>query len=278
MKQIKVLFSLIILLTAFYSCKKEKVLIDTAAINEIIIVETVYADISEQIETHIYTAQDIIFGTHKTAKSQLKSSCATLSILPLDSVSWPKTITIDYGSSDCLGEDGRYRKGKIMINTTGRYNDSTTVLTVTFDNYYLNNDKIAGSVIITNRGINNQNFPLYTILVNNGSIETDEGIISWQSNTTKKWVNGLTTPYPLINDDTFIHAGKTQGTFTDGSAFNADIINLLVTNTYCPWIDSGTLEISKKEKVIGTLDFGDFTCDSLATITVDGVTSGVELK
>jgi len=165
-----------------------------------------------------------------------------------------------------------------MINTTGRYKDSTTVLTVTFDNYFINNNKVSGTATLSNQGVNNANYPQYAIVVKNGIIETAKGSINWQSIGTKQWVNGTTTPWPAINDDVFIFTGSSHGTFTDGSPFNADIIKPLVTNTACPWISGGNIEVSKQQKVIATLDYGENTCDSLATIIANGESYGVGVK
>ncbi len=278
MKKFKLFFYLLIFLLGFFSCKNEKVLIDTASINEVLIVETVYADISEQIEINVYSAEDILFNSHKSGGGLLKLTCSSISIVPLDTVIWPKTYTIDFGNSNCMGDDGRNRRGKVLINTTGRYKDSTTVLTVTFDNYYLNNNKVAGTALITNKGHNKASYMQYNLSVQNGIIVTASGSINWQSEGVKQWVNGLTTPWPAINDDVFIFTGSSYGTFTDGTPFNANIIKPLLTNTACPWISGGTVEISKQQKIIGTLDFGENICDSLATIIANGDSYGVGLK
>ena len=277
MKKLKQILYFLVFLLVFFSCKNEKVLIDTASVDEIVVVETVYADISEQIEINMYGAEDILFNTHKSGGSQPKITCGTISIVPADTITWPKTYTIDFGTSNCMGDDGRNRRGKVLINTTGRYRDSTTVLTVTFDNYYLSDNKVTGTATVINQGINKANYPQYSFVVHNGIIVTPKGTISWQSSGTKQWVNGITTPWPAINDDVFIFTGSSYGTLIDGTPFNASIIKPLLTNTSCPWISGGTIEISKQQKFIGTLDFGDNTCDSLATVIVNGDSYGVGL-
>jgi len=271
-------YLILILLSGFLTCKNEKALVDAASINEIVLVETVYADISEQIEVNIYNAEDILFNGHKTGQNNLKETCANLSIAPFDTITWPKTITVDFGNSNCLGDDGRSRRGKVLISTTGRYHDSTTVLTVTFDNYYLNNNKVSGTATITNQGVNKASYPQYSVSIQNGIIETTNGTITWQSDGTKQWVNGIATPWPANNDDVFIFTGSSYGAFTNGVPFKADIIQPLVTNTACPWISGGTVEISKQQKIIGTLDFGGNTCDSSATVIFNGDSYGVGLK
>jgi hypothetical protein len=53
------------------------------------------------------------------------SGCATVSSIP-------GTITINFGSSDCLCKDGRTRRGEIIVTYTGKYAASGSVHTITF--------------------------------------------------------------------------------------------------------------------------------------------------
>ena len=219
-----------------------------------------------------------LFDTSKTVEKDLLSDCASLTINPLDTVTWPKNYTVDFGSSNCLCDDGRYRRGKLNINASGMYNDSATVLAITYDNYFLNDNNITATAIITNKGLSTASYPNYNVSIQNAAIVTAKGTISWQTERVKTWVNGSNTPWPLNNDDVFIHTGNSNGTYTDGTMFETQIINPLLTNTYCPWIRSGVMEVTKQGSTVYTLDFGSGDCDSLAMVIVDGVSYRVGLK
>src|SRR5688572_14694538 len=66
----------------------------------------------------------------------------------------PDTITIDFGASNCLCADQRYRRGKIIVTYMGFYKDSLATRTIGFDNYFVNDNQVTGSKTITNKGRN----------------------------------------------------------------------------------------------------------------------------
>lgn len=55
------------------------------------------------------------------------------------------------------------------------------------------------------------------------------------------------------------------------------IINPLIKKDDCKFIVAGTIEYRKGDQVIAVVDFGDGTCDNIATKTVDGVTYEFEM-
>src|SRR5690242_17947789 len=58
----------------------------------------------------------------------ITSGCATIT---LDTVAMPHTCTIDFGSTNCLCTDGKYRRGVITVSFDGRYRDAGTTITIT---------------------------------------------------------------------------------------------------------------------------------------------------
>jgi hypothetical protein len=62
--------------------------------------------------------------------------CAEITITPNDST-YPKTITIDFGNG-CLGRDGKFRSGAIIVHLTAPLRRAGSVVTITFRNYYVN--------------------------------------------------------------------------------------------------------------------------------------------
>jgi len=278
MKIAKILLSVPIVLVFFFACNKKETPVDVAVLDENILVEGMYADMSEMTEICMYKAEDMIFDTAKTSEKDLISDCAILNVSPSDTFTWPKNYTIDFGSNNCLCDDGRYRRGKVNVNTTGMYSDLATELTLSYDNYFLNDNKLSATVTIINMGLNTASYPNYTVSIQNATLVTSKGTISWQTERVKTWVNGNNTPWPLNNDDVFIHTGNSSGTYTDGTAFDVQIISPLLTNTYCPWIRSGVMEVTRQDNTVYTLDFGAGECDSLANIIVDGNEFGVGLR
>jgi len=60
--------------------------------------------------------------------------------------------------------------------------------------------------------------------------------------------------------------------------FEKVITKPLVKIAGCKFIVEGTIEFQKNGEVIAIIDFGDGTCDDIATKTVDGVTTEFTLK
>ncbi|HVA98622.1 MAG TPA: hypothetical protein VNG53_06975 [Bacteroidia bacterium] len=60
------------------------------------------------------------------------STCATVTN---DTSVTPHVLTINFGTSNCMCIDGRYRRGEIIVNYSGRYFDSASVHTLSFSNY-----------------------------------------------------------------------------------------------------------------------------------------------
>ena len=69
--------------------------------------------------------------------------CAEITITPNDST-YPKTITIDFGNG-CLGRDGKFRSGAIVVHLTAPLRRPGSVVTITFRNYYVNRVHLEGT-------------------------------------------------------------------------------------------------------------------------------------
>ena len=116
----------------FSSCKKEdedKKETSTSIATEYAFTEIVFKDLYNQAVRGMLIAHDSVTGGTKSVN--LSGNCATLTIIPFDLLTFPKEITINFGTSNCLCDDGVYRRGEIFITTTGWYEDSSTVINIT---------------------------------------------------------------------------------------------------------------------------------------------------
>jgi hypothetical protein len=203
------------------------------------------------------------------------SSCATVT---LDTTVFPRVLTIDFGDSNCLCRDGRYRRGKIIVSFTGRYRKPGTVRTTTFDNYYVNDNQVEGTKVVTNNGFNDRGHMNWTITVNGVITLADgNGTISWNSQRNREWVEGASTPRDRW-DDVYWITGQSSGQRASGLQWTRKITNPLVVKLACRFIVAGTMEIKPEGKATRTLDFGNGECDNLATITVNGNTRTIHLR
>lgn len=192
-------------------------------------------------------------------------------IITKDTLATPRTMRIDYGTSNYLCLDGNYRRGAILVSWTGRYRETGTVINIGFESFYQNGNKVEGSKTITNNGPNSLGQLSYTIVVN-GKITIAENLThTWNSNRTRLWIEGESTKSVL--DDVYEITGSTTGVNRKGINYTAQITTKLRVELACEWrIVSGVIEVTPEGKNMRKIDFGNGACDRLVTVTVNGKT------
>ena len=192
--------------------------------------------------------------------------CATVTITPL--VGFPKNISIDFGSG-CTSPNGITRKGKIniVLSDSVRKTGSTAVLT--FGGYFVNGFKKEGTITWTNTSTATTKG--WQRKVENGKITTPNGRY-WLHSGVKNvaQVEGWNTPINLL-DDVFSITGNHTITNAAGVSRTSVIIEPLQKKTICDNISKGSIKL-EGPKHYAIIDFGDGTCDKIATISIDGGT------
>lgn len=204
-----------------------------------------------------------------SGNTDVLSGCATVTLDTLNSAD-PDTITIDFGTSDCLCADNRNRRGIITIIHFGNKITPGSYRTVTFNNYFVNNYQIEGTHTITANGQNGSGNWNWTITAQNMKITRPGGKFhSWNSTRNREMVAGANTPL-LRNDDVFHVTGYANGNNSNGQSYTATIISALRRENSCKWIVKGSVQIIPDNKPMRTLDFGTGSCDDKATVTING--------
>lgn len=205
-------------------------------------------------------------------------SCPTITVATTNG-NWPKTVTIDYGITNCIGNGNVLRRGKIIATFTGPYRQASTVITIGFDNYFVNDNQITGSKTITNLGNNAANQMQWNIIVNQLKITRPDGsFITWDANRTRTWVLGQNTTQ-VRNDDAFEITGTLSGSNSNAQSFAANITLPLYVAWVCNYIEAGTIEVTPTGKATRTINFGTAgVCDNQATLTVNGNNYNITLK
>lgn len=281
MKTTKLIRTLMILMIvsgmAMFSCKKDDTNNgdpkDQRAALDNSIAENAWNDIFKQVDN---TSKSYAQCGGKIMDLD-SGGCATVTITPFDFTTWPKTVTIDFGSTNCLGQDGNYRRGKIVYVLTGRWEDSLTVVTINPDNYYVNDYKVEGTKTVTNKGhigtMNGTHNLVYTDVVTNGKITAPDGAFStWEANHTIEWTEGENTGWPYVMDDVFFVSGSNSGVDASGKSYTIVITSPLKFANACRWVEQGTVELTPEDMDTFTVDFGGGNCDNQATVTINGYT------
>lgn len=251
----------------FYSCSKDDSPDNTTPPDDLTAQELTAARIQSDLvfdDVSSEVLQVTLNGTTGAA-STTSAACATVTISPQDLTTWPKTITIDYGSTGCVGINGWVRKGKISYTLTKLPRETGAVVNVSFDNYFVNGYKLEGSYSITNNGSTDANLNITTRLVN-GKITYPDG--KWYTRTsTINWQQVAGSATASVLDDEF----NVTGEAVIKSSANNELITSsktpLLRKVTCGNFVSGQLNVAYNG-IAGVLDFGGGTCDKKATLSL----------
>jgi len=261
----KLLILASVLLISFYSCKKDS--------NDSEIETTFELSENEAVGDYVTDdANSVFFEVSTTAGLMGRSTqqIQTLNILTCAAVSvspnaFPKTIVIDFGTG-CTS-NGITRSGKIniVLSDTVRKSGSTAVMT--FVNYIVQGYKIEGTLTWTNTST--QSLFGWQRKMENGKI-TGPNAYYWLHNGTKNVTQtaGSSTPFNLL-DDVFSVTGTHTVTNASGSSRSATILAALEIKTTCGNVTQGTVKFEGPNH-FATLNYGDGSCDRVATISIDG--------
>lgn len=202
----------------------------------------------------------------------------TCVLATLDLTSSPYTLVINFGNTNCQCDDGKYRRGKIIVHFTGSYWSPGTVLTYGFENYFINDNQITGTKTVTNMGRNSSQHLYWRTVVSGSLIKANNGgTFTWNSTREHEWSEGESTPF-VWWDDVYLVTGSANGVNTDGKTYTITITKALEKKLNCEWLRSGTLTLQVQDLPLITLDYGNGTCDNQATVTVNGQTYSIQLN
>ena len=195
----------------------------------------------------------------------------------LDYTAIPYVLTIDFGTSNCLCTDGKYRRGKVIVTINGDYFIAGTVISYSFEDYYENDNHVMGTLTVTNMGRNNSGNLFWTVHVA-GQIEkaNNGGTVTWNSDRQHEWSEGESTPF-IWWDDVYLVRGTASGTTAEGVSYTLATVSDLVKKTNCQWISAGVLNFQPDNWPLFIVDYGDGTCDNQATVTVNGTVYNITM-
>jgi hypothetical protein len=287
MKTKILLFTTLLSITFFIGCNtNEPVNQTSAAISTDIVVTN--SDIDASIDDVSIIAEDQ-FDMQKSMTA--KTSIGRVSILPpcaiittvLTNDTW--TRTIDFGSQGCALHNGNIVKGKIIISFTKDFTTPIKTITYSLVGFYHNGKLIEGTKTLTHELKSTDLLaaihPVTTHSIDMKITYPDGKIYTRIGTRVREMVEGMTT---ITNweDNVFLVWGYNITTFPNGEkyTFTTTKENALRIAMTCkmPFPVKGINEVLKNDHK-AVLDFGNGSCDDLATITIDGgVTKEIHLK
>ncbi|MFH4963432.1 hypothetical protein V8G69_00385 [Gaetbulibacter sp. M235] len=282
MKSFKILLFLVAF--GFISCQNDTVsepITSEAAVSAEAVIEeseSVLDDISIYSESSFGVDMTTsVTGKDATSKSETASKyghsgffgdCADIAV-SVDGNTITATITF---TGDCLDNDGNVITG--TITKVWSLTDTNAERTITVDNLSINGYIINGTKTYVFTSSNENGNPEMTGTVDI-TVETDEGTFSKVGTRTVEITTGGDTD--SCYDDEKTISGSFVYTDASGATFSVEITTPLVKLAECLYIASGVKEYTTVEGTT-TLDYGDGTCDNIATKTApDGTVTEIEL-
>jgi hypothetical protein len=187
-----------------------------------------------------------------------------------------KTITLDFGAG-CVGRYGRTRSGKVLITFDGTFDDGLANRTITFDNYFVDNRQIEGTVLLKNFNRDDAGILSATREVVDYKVTFPGGeSYTMSGSTTRAWISGEGDE--IRGNEVVQVTGSYEGINSRGVEFKREITTPVIADFAC-WTSGGFLRTSGVIQMTitnsvrtrtRTLDYGDGTCDNTATVTVNG--------
>lgn len=274
MKIKNILFVGLILLgiASLESCKKRKANRSTITSQDNAAAEAGFNDVFKITEDAL---KDNNLEKSSIVLKSIGANCATVTVNPpLPDTTFPKTVTVDFGTTNCTDNYGVNRRGVITVVVTGKYRTVGTELSVSMQDYYVNDIKVEGTLVVKNLGPNAANNTEFSVDISNAKLTyTDGDIVTYQSARIREWVIGEDTDGLFgVLDDEYDITGTASGIDRNGLAYTMTVTSPLRVAVLCRWIKQGTVEIQPDGLYLRTVDFGSGDCDATATVEINNHT------
>lgn len=187
-----------------------------------------------------------------------------------------RITTINFGTENCEGLDGKMRRGKIIIVHTGTFREQNATFSTTFENFFVNDRGVEGTRIISNKGTDEDGYLVQEITLEGGKITFLDGtMFTRDASWTRTWIRGNNP-----SEDVYSHFGNATGTTRKGYDYTVIIEenNAVMKKRACakdrvriPVAGIKTITATK-EDVTHTreVDFGSGECDNSINVTING--------
>lgn len=254
------------------SCRKKEQEVDDEkdSVTENFLASNIANDLASISDEAAKSNNVTSFKTEET--TALLSSCAILHFDTINHLN-PDSVTVNFGTTNCLGNDGRTRRGSLLVIYNGKYKDSLTTITVIPQNYFVNDNGVSGIKTIKNLGRNASRNLVYQFNANITITKANNGgTFTWNSVRQREWIAGQTTLFNWL-DDKYAITGSANGNNSNGRSFTSVITKPLIRDMSIgcrKYFTSGVISHTPNNKPSRVIDFGDGSCDNKATVTING--------
>jgi hypothetical protein len=221
-----------------------------------------------------------VMGSNIVASGD-STSCRTVTYNPSRSA-YPHTATINFGSS-CTGLDGFTRSGKKIITVYADWRTApagTLISETTFSNFYIDSVNVAGNMQTYIDSAASPG-PLALKIVTNKTITDSKGNTSTYT-ATSYWLQTAGNSTTTRKDNVYQITGSASGTevldgatpvsWTSSIDPNDPVIKMGDCMFRSKGIEQIRLNVEGTSMFTESLDYGNGTCDDIATLTINGGT------
>ncbi len=175
------------------------------------------------------------------------------------------SLKIDFGSG-CQDARGNLRKGIILVNRVGAWDEPGSYWTITFDGYSINGITIEGIRTVTVVSVSDS-LTVHNVTLTKGRISWPDGRVATREVDRRR--EHERNENNLL--DRLIIYGNAQGTLCNGRGYKIEITEPLVYDRRC--VAEGVIIPVEGKKIIQhgnrevTVDYGDGACDNFVTLT-----------
>ncbi len=217
-------------------------------------------DINNVVDDYLMENEGMSARPSEESKTSDILPCVTKTIVITGTT---KNVTLDFGEG-CELPNGNILKGKIIMSYEMNTDVSSFTVTYSFENFFFNDISVEGENSLVRTRSNDNGNPQSTLTFDIKVTWPDGVYASRKGTKTREWIEGFDTR--TFGDNVFLITGNWNATFKDGTVVSANITTPLRREMSCRFIVSGVVELQKNDES-GTLDFGDGTCDNIATFT-----------
>ena len=256
----------VLLLVLFISCQKAQRDEDTAVntCEDISLAMTAFTDAYKQMRIAAHSAEGIYVDADSTASTIY--GCESITV---DTLSNPKTITINYKFLGCEGL-GVERYGRLIGEFSGPFGEENSALDITFSNYFFKEFEVNGDIRVIFNSRNASDQEVHTFYLQNGSINDGENILNWTASQT--WTVDASDEI-----EQFSLSGNSNGQNRKGNVFLSEITSGVGLSADCVYPASGRHEVNVRNLSLRRLDYGNGTCNNQAQATINGATFNVTI-
>ena len=187
------------------------------------------------------------------------------SSVSLNSGTYPKVITLNYGSANQQDKFGINRRGKIQVSILSA-KVTKGDMKIGFDDFYLNDTRILGELSSTYVGSSTGD-DYNLVLGNPCKIANGNGTMSYGGSWSLKMTSGKST-FDVF-DDTYTLNEQTTGQDFDGRSYSASSTTDYTLDFSCRWIVvAGAGEVKPNNIADQKLDMGSGSCDGIVEVEV----------